>query len=119
MGQYVDGFVIPIRKDRVEDYRKLAEQTAKIWKDLGALEYWECVGDDLEAEQFVSFTKLTQASPEETVIFAWVVYESREHRDAANAKLATDSRIAELTKDGCPFEIHRMAFGGFKVLVSE
>jgi uncharacterized protein YbaA (DUF1428 family) len=77
MGRYVDGFVIPVRKDRIEDYRRIAEHAAPIWKEYGALDYWECVGDDLDVKDLVAFPQPAQAGPDETVVFAWVVFESR------------------------------------------
>ncbi len=121
MSQYVDGFVIPIAKDRVDDYRRLAEKTAVIWKEYGALEYWECIGDDIDTQPdcgLRSFLQLANASPDETVIFAWVVFESRETRDAANAKICSDSRLQELMKpENQIFDNARMACGGFRPLV--
>ena len=117
MGRYVDGFVIPVRKDRIEDYRRIAEQAAPIWKEYGALDYWECVGDDLDVKDLVPFPQLAQAGPDETVVFAWVVFESREQRDLANAKIAADPRLGALVGDNPPFDMQRIAYGGFKVLV--
>lgn len=118
MSQYVDGFVLPVPINKVEDYRRLAEMASKIWKEHGALDYWECIGDDMEATDMVSFPQLAKANPDETVVFAWVVFESREHRDQVNAKIMADPRL----KDMCdpanqPFDCKRMAFGGFKTLV--
>ena len=117
MGRYVDGFVIPVRKDRIEDYRRIAEQAAPIWKEHGALDYWECVGDDLDVKDLVAFPQLAQAGPDETVVFAWVVFESREQRDQANAQIMADPRLNEMLADNPPFDCKRMAYGGFKVLV--
>jgi uncharacterized protein YbaA (DUF1428 family) len=117
MGRYVDGFVIPVRKDRVEDYRRIAEQAAPIWKEYGALDYWECVGDDLDVQGLVAFPQLVQAAPDETVVFAWVVFESREQRDLANDKIAADPRLGALVGDDPPFDMQRITYGGFKVLV--
>ena len=117
MGRYVDGFVIPVRKDRIEDYRRIAEQAAPIWKEHGALDYWECVGDDLDVKDLVAFPQLAQAGPDETVVFAWVVFESREQRDLVNAKIAADPRLGELVGANPPFDMRRMAYGGFTVLV--
>lgn len=117
MGRYVDGFVIPIRKDRVEDYRRMAEQAAPLWKEYGAVDYVECVGDDLDVKDVASFKTLAGAGPDETVIFAWVVYESREQRDAANEKIMADPRLAAMMQGDPPFEMTRMACGGFRELV--
>jgi uncharacterized protein YbaA (DUF1428 family) len=118
MARYVDGFVIPVPKNRVEDYRRVAEKAAAIWKEYGALDYWECVGDDLEATGMVSFLQLAQAGPDETVIFAWVVFESRQKRDEANAKIMADPRLKEMIDPNKPiFDYKRMAYGGFEELV--
>ena len=117
MGRYVDGFVIPIRRDRVEDYRRIAEQAATIWKEHGALDYWECVGEDLDVKGLVTFPQLTQAGPDETVVFAWIVFESREQRDLANAKVMADPRLDKMVGDDPPFNMTRMAYGGFNVLL--
>jgi uncharacterized protein YbaA (DUF1428 family) len=118
MSRYVDGFVIPVPKDRIEDYRRVAEQAAAVWKEYGALDYWECVGDDLDVKDMVSFRQLAQAGPEETVIFAWVVFESREHRDRANEKIMADPRLKEMMDPNRPiFDYRRMAYGGFQELV--
>ncbi len=118
MARYIDGFVLPLAKDKVETYRGLAEKAGRIWKEHGALEYIECVGDDLEAPGVLPFAKLAAAGPEETVIFAYIVYESRAHRDAVNEKVMKDPRM-ELMCGGenMPFDPGRMAFGGFKPLV--
>lgn len=118
MGRYIDGFVIPVPKDRIEDYRRVAEQASKVWKEHGALDYWECVGDDLAVKDMVSFPQLAQAGPDETVVFAWVVFESREHRDRANERIMADPRLKEMMAADKPtFDYKRMAYGGFRELV--
>ena len=118
MARYVDGFVIPIPRDRVEDYRRMAEKASAIWKEYGALDYWECVGDDLDAKDMVSFAQLANAGPDETVVFAWVVFESREHRERANEKIMADPRLAAMMDPDAPiFDYKRMAYGGFRELV--
>jgi uncharacterized protein YbaA (DUF1428 family) len=118
MSRYIDGFVIPLAKDRIDDYRRTAEMASRIWKEHGALEYWECVGDDLATEGMRSFTQLANAGPDETVIFAWVVFESREHRDQANQKIMADPRMQEFMSTHTPlFDFQRMAYGGFNQLV--
>jgi uncharacterized protein YbaA (DUF1428 family) len=118
MGRYIDGFVIPVSKARIEDYRRVAEKSALVWKEHGALDYWECVGDDLTSPGMVSFSQLAGAGPDETVIFAWVVFESREHRDRANEKIMADPRLQEMIdKDKPLFDYQRMAYGGFRELV--
>lgn len=118
MTRYVDGFVIPVPIARVEDYRIMAEKAALVWKEHGALDYWECVGDDMQAEGMRSFTQLADAKADETVIFAWIVYASREARDAINAKVFADPRLKEMMDMSNPiFDCKRMACGGFKQLV--
>ena len=118
MAHYVDGFVLPVPRDRLEEYKRVAETAAKIWKEHGALDYWECVGDDLNTECTRSFTDMTNATDDETVIFAWVIFESREARDAANEKIMADPRMAEIMNPENPiFDCRRMAHGGFKEMV--
>jgi uncharacterized protein YbaA (DUF1428 family) len=118
MSRYIDGFVIPVPKNRVDDYRRVAEKASAIWKEYGALDYWECVGDDLDTKDMVSFLQMAGAKPDETVVFAWVVFESREHRDEANKKIMADVRLAEMMdKDNPIFDYKRMAYGGFRQLV--
>lgn len=113
---YADGFVIPIPKKNVAAYRKIARKAGKIWKDYGALEYYECVGDDLKVPaQFRGFMQMAEAKKNETVIFAWIVYRSKAHRDRVNAKVMADPRMK--APEIMPFEHARMAFGGFDVLV--
>ena len=121
MGRYVDGFVIPIAKDKVDEYQALVQITAQVWKDHGAAEYWECIGDDLESQTDdgpKSFLQMAGASNDETVVFAWVVFESRQQRDEANAKIMADPRLSDLMKpENQLFDCKRMAFGGFQVLI--
>jgi uncharacterized protein YbaA (DUF1428 family) len=118
MAQYVDGFVIPVPNEKVEQYRAIAEKAAKIWKEHGALDYCECVGDDLDVKDQVPFTKLAATEPGETVIFAFIKYESREHRDAVNAKVMADPRVHEMCgPEDMPFDCKRMAYGGFRTIV--
>ncbi len=115
--QYVDGFVLPIPKDKIEAYRQIAEKAAAIFMELGALEYRETVGDDLDVEYMLPFPKLTQISADETIVFAWIVYASREHRDEVNAKIHSDPRMKEIMTDELPMDCTRMAYGGFKTIV--
>jgi uncharacterized protein YbaA (DUF1428 family) len=115
MTRYVDGFVIPIAKSRIDDYRLVAEKAAKIWKEHGALDYWECIGDDMDV---MSFPQLANVTPDETVIFSWVVFASREARDAANARIFADPRMTEMMDSSNQiFDCKRMAYGGFRQLV--
>ena len=118
MGKYVDGFVLPVPKENIENYRKLAQKAGEIWKEYGALEYFEAVGDDLEIENMVSFRKIAGASDDETVIFAWIVFDSREARDKINAAVMEDTRLKEdMEANKNIFDFKRMAYGGFQALV--
>ena len=117
MAHYVDGFVLPVSRDRLDEYKRVAEAAAVIWKEHGALDYWECVGDDLDVEStfsYRSFEDLVEAGDDETVVFAWVVFESREARDAANEKIMADPRMVDLMDPAKPvFDVTKMAYGGF------
>jgi uncharacterized protein YbaA (DUF1428 family) len=117
--RYVDGFVIPLPKKNVRAYKTLAQKAAKVWCDHGALQYFECVGEDLETKFGVPFTRLAKTKPGETVVFAWIVYKSRAHRDKVNGKVMQDPRIAQMMAKGKkpPFDMKRMTMGGFDVLV--
>jgi len=119
MERYVDGFLLPIAEENVGKYKELAQKAGEIWKEHGALEYYECLGDDLEIEKMVSFKKSADAAENETVIFAWIVFESREHRDKVNAAVMEDARMKEMVKSSelKTFDYKRMAYGGFKTLV--
>jgi uncharacterized protein YbaA (DUF1428 family) len=118
MSKYVDGFVIPVPAGNIEKYRTMSQKAGEIWKEYGALQYFECVADDLDHENMVSFRKISGAQDDETVIFAWIVFESREHRDEVNAKVMQDPRISEEMKKGDePFDFKRMAYGGFRTIV--
>lgn len=115
---YVDGFVLLVPNDKLDAYREMAETAGKVWMEHGALEYRECVGDDFNAEFGKSFTELAQPHEGETVIFSWIVYESREKRDEINAKVMQDPRIKDsCDPDNMPFDCKRMTYGGFKTLV--
>jgi uncharacterized protein YbaA (DUF1428 family) len=116
--QYVDGFVVPVSKKNVEAYRKISRKAGKIWREHGALEYRECVGDDLDVKMLLPFPRLAKLKRGETVFFSWIVYKSRKHRDAVNAKVMADPRMNSMgeVKD-MPFDVKRMAYGGFKIVV--
>ena len=114
---YVDGFVIPVPKKNVAAYRRIARKAGKVWREMGALEYRECVGDDLDVKFGTPFGKLARAKPGETVFFSWIVYRSRAHRDRVNAKVMKDPRMEAMMKDGMPFDVKRMACGGFRISV--
>jgi uncharacterized protein YbaA (DUF1428 family) len=118
MERYVDGFVIPLPENRVDQYKNIAEKAGAIWKEHGALEYWECIADDLNTKDMVSFRKAADAGENETVVFAWIVFESREHRDKVNAAVMADPRLKDMMQDGSePFDCKRMVYGGFSKLV--
>jgi len=119
MARYVDGFVIPIAKKNIPAYKRMATLASKVWKDHGALEYIECVGDDLNVKYGLPFPRGINAKPAETVVFAYIVYKSKAHRDRVNAKVMKDPRLAKsMESDKMPFDCERMLFGGFQVLVS-
>lgn len=115
--KYVDGCVLPIAAENLDTYREIARQAGEIWREHGALEFIECVGDDLEVKDVVPFPKLAGCQSGETVVFSWIVYKSREHRDEVNRKVMADPRIKEMGPDKVPFDCSRMAYGGFSTLV--
>ncbi len=117
MSKYINGFVLPIKKAKLQAYRIMAEKCAAIWKEHGALELIETVGDDMEAKDMTSFPQLANCAEDETVILSCIVFDSREARDAANAKMRADPRIKEICSSGpMPFDGKRMASGGFKTI---
>jgi uncharacterized protein YbaA (DUF1428 family) len=118
MARYVDGFVIPIQKSKLKAYVRMAKLGAKVWKEYGALEYYECVGDDLKAKFGMPFTRLARLKRGETVVFSFIVYRSRKHRDRVNARVMKDARMNAPEFQKMPFDMKRFAWGGFKVLVS-
>jgi uncharacterized protein YbaA (DUF1428 family) len=113
MGNYVDGFVLPVPKANLDAYRRMAEEAGKVWREYGALDYVECVADDVKPGEVTSFPQSVKLEPDETVVFAWIVYESREHRDRVNEQVMKDPRMT----GSMPFDGKRMFWGGFKVLV--
>jgi uncharacterized protein YbaA (DUF1428 family) len=116
--RYVDGFVLPVPKKSLQLYRGIARKAGKVWRDHGALEYVEATGDDLKVKGTAKFPKMAKAKPGETVVFSWIVYKSRAHRDRVNKKVMKDPRIAKMMDPKkMPFDVKRMAYGGFKVLV--
>lgn len=115
--KYIDGFVLPVPKKNVQAYRRMAQKAAKIWKEYGALEYIECVGDDVKPGKLTSFPQSVKLKPDETVVFSWIVYKSRAHRDRVNKKVMADPRIAAMDPKTMPFDSKRMIYGGFKTLV--
>ena len=118
MSQYIDGFVLSVPKNKLAAYKKLATKASKVWKDNGALEYRECVGDDMKVKGMVAFPKLAKSKPNEVVIFAYVVFKSRRHRDMANKKIMADPRMAAMCAEAqAVVDCKKMAYGGFKTLV--
>lgn len=115
--KYVDGYVVPIPTRNVKAYKSIAQKAGKIWREHGALDYCESVAEDTGIEGVVSFLQLAGAKKGETVIFAYIVYKSRAHRDKVNAKVMQDPRMAKLCGKKIPFDAKKMAFSGFNVLV--
>jgi uncharacterized protein YbaA (DUF1428 family) len=115
---YVDGYVLPVPKKNLPAYVRMAQKAGKIWREYGALEYRECAGDDLNVEWGVPFPRKMKLKAGETVVFAWIVFKSRAHRDRVNAKVMKDPRLAHsMDAKSMPFDCKRMVYGGFKVLV--
>jgi uncharacterized protein YbaA (DUF1428 family) len=118
MSRYVDGFVLPVPKNNMEAYRRLAQKAGEIWREYGALEYMECVADDVKPGEVTSFPQAVKLKDEEVVVFSWIVYESRERRDEINAKVMADPRLADMMDPKTlPFDGKRMFWGGFKTIV--
>jgi uncharacterized protein YbaA (DUF1428 family) len=119
MPKYVDGFVLPVPKKNIPAYRAMAKKAAVIWKEHGALEYRECVGDDLDNKFCLPFPKGIKTKPGETVVLAYIVYKNRAHRDKVNAKVMKDPRAhAMCDPKNMPFDCTRMLYGGFKTVVA-
>jgi len=118
MAHYIDGFVLPVSRNRLDKYRRLVEAVSEIWKEHGALDYREYVGDDLMLEGTRSFADVVAATEDEAIVFGWVVFESRAARDLANEKVAADPRMTDLINSSSSgFEANRMAYGGFQSFV--
>lgn len=115
--RYVDGFVLPVPKKSLQAYRRLAQKAGRIWRDHGALEYVECVADDVKPGKRTSFPQSVKLKRGETVVFAYIVYKSRAHRDRVNAKVMKDPRMTAMQGDDPPFDGRRMFWGGFAVVV--
>jgi uncharacterized protein YbaA (DUF1428 family) len=114
---YVDGFIVPVPKKKVKAYKKLAQLAGKVWRDHGALDYWECVADDVPMGKVTSFPRSVKLKSTETVFFSWIVYKSRAHRDRVNAEVMKDKRFDGMDMKNMPFDGKRLIFGGFKPLV--
>jgi uncharacterized protein YbaA (DUF1428 family) len=117
MAKYVDGYVIPVPKKNLATYRKLSAKAGKVWMDHGALQYAECAGDDLDIKGTMPFPKQLKLKPGETVVFAWIAYKSKAHRDAVNKKVMADPRLANMSAKNSPFDVKRMCYGGFTAMV--
>lgn len=118
--KYVDGFVIPMPKKNLAAYQRIAKQASKIWLDHGALDYRECVGDDLNVKMGVPFPKMAKAKKGDVVVFAYIVYKSRAHRDKVNAKVMKDPRMSTMCdQNNLPFDCQCMTYGGFKTIVGD
>ena len=116
---YVDGFVLPVPRKKLQAYRAMARKAGKVWREHGALEYVECVADDVKPGKHTSFPQSVKLKPGETVVFAYIVYKSRAHRDRVNAKVMKDPRLGSMMDPkALPFDGKRMFWGGFKLLVS-
>ena len=121
MPRYVDGFVVPVPRRKLDAYRRMSRKSGKIWREHGALEFKECVADDVPLGKSTSFPRSVKRKKDETVVFSWITFKSRAHRDRVNKKVMDDPRLAEMMnpdnmKD-LPFDAKRMIFGGFEVVV--
>jgi uncharacterized protein YbaA (DUF1428 family) len=115
--RYVDGFVIAVPKRKLDAYRRLAKMAAKVFREYGALEYRECVAEDVKPGKVVSFAKSVKLKPGETVFFSWIVYKSRAQRDRIMSKVMKDPRFASMDPKTMPFDMKRMLYGGFQIVV--
>ncbi len=116
MALYVDGFVLPLPKKKVSAYKRISKAAGKVWREYGAIEYIECIADDMP-KFGVPFPKLAKAKAGETVVFSWIVYKSKSHRDQVNKKVMADPRIAKSMTGPMPFDVKRMSMGGFRSIV--
>jgi uncharacterized protein YbaA (DUF1428 family) len=115
---YVDGFVVPVPKKKLQAYRNMARKAGKIWREHGALQFRECVADDVKVGKRTSFPRSVKLKAGETVMFSYIAFKSRSHRDRVNAKVMKDPRLADMMDPkSMPFDAKRMIYGGFKVLV--
>ncbi len=115
---YVDGFLLPVPKKHIAEYRRMARKAGKIWREHGALEFRECVADDVPKGEITSFPRSVQVKRGETVMFSWIVFKSRADRDRVNAKVMKDPRLeAMMDEKPMPFDAKRMIYGGFEVVV--
>jgi len=116
---YVDGFIVPVPKKNLKAYRAMARKAGKVWREHGALDYRECVAEDVKVGKLTSFPRSVKMKPNETVVFSWITYKSRKHRDSVNAKVMKDPRLANMMDPkAMPFDAKRMIYGGFDVFVT-
>lgn len=116
--RYVDGFIMPVKRARLDEYREVAQLAGTVWREHGALEYVECVAEDVKPGKLTSFPQSVNLEEDEVVVFSWIVYESRQARDRTNEKAMNDPRLTDLDHENMPFSAKRMIYGGFEVLVS-
>ena len=114
---YVDGFLVPVPKKKLVAYRLMAAKAGKIWREHGALDFKECIAEDVKVGKLTSFPRSVKLKPSETVVFSWITFKSRAHRDRVNAKVIKDKRIAGMDPKDMPFDGKRMIYGGFKIIV--
>lgn len=115
---YVDGFVLAVPKKKMQAYLRMSKKAGRVWREFGAVEYRECVADDLNQKMGAAFPRAVKLKRGETVVFSWIVYKSKADRNRVNAKVMKDPRIAKMMEPGAmPFDVKRMGFAGFKVLV--
>lgn len=117
MSRYVDGFVLPVPEKNVDAYRRQAREAGEVWMEHGALEFIECLADDVKPGEVTSFPQSVKLKPGEKVAFSWIVYESREHRDRVLEAVMKDPRIADMDPKSMPFDAKRMFWGGFETIV--
>jgi uncharacterized protein YbaA (DUF1428 family) len=116
---YVDGFVVPVPRKNLAAYRRMAKKAGKVWREHGALEYREWISDDVKVGKLTSFPRSVKLKQGETVVFSWIVFKSRAHRDRVNAKVMKDPRLAEMMDPkSMPFDGKRLIYGGFKILIT-
>lgn len=116
--KYVDGYVLPVPKKNLAAYRRMAQKAGKVWMEHGALQFCECVGDDLKTKMAASFPETIKLKPGEAAVFSWITFKSRAHRDSVNAKVMKDPRLAKMMDmKSMPFDSKRMVYGGFKTVV--
>ena len=119
MAKYVDGYVVPIKKSRIDEYRRMARKAGKVWREHGALEYVECIADDVKKGKQTSFPQALKLKRGEVAGFSWIVFKSRAQRDRINKKVMEDPRLANMDPKSMPFDGMRMFWGGFKPIVSQ